>query len=346
MRNSDQRRRLILTLYLIAVASILAIDRLTMPAPAPASELIFISDTDSIDVSRQSNSVYRIGVDGSRAGLGSGSAALSRTRREGRADAYPAMKRVVGSIPHGDGYLLIAAIDCHGASQSLVIASQRRDLNGFHHALLDGSGLHLDRPAAGQLLTSLRHIALAPDGQSVIVSRQYEGFTAPRYGLVAGDLGSREYRAIKTPTANRSYHSPEWSPDGRQIAYIIAEFRADAPTSNRLVLAAPDGGDERIIYQTPLALDDVAWSPNGEWLALEVSRQIYKLRPDGSDLTRLSGLQMGASSPRWSPTGERLSVVAPSSFPGFKQILALDADGRNIQQVANIRGDVLNGCWA
>ncbi len=327
MRNSDQRRRLVLTLYLIAVASILAIDRFASPAPAPASELIFISDTDSIDASRQSNSVYRIGVDGSRA------------------DAYPAMKRVVGSIPHGDGYLLIADIDCHGASQSLVIASQRRDLNGFHHALLDGSGLHLDRPAAGQLLTSLRHIALAPDGQSVIVSRQYEGFTAPRYGLVAGDLGSREYSAIKTPTANRSYHSPEWSPDGRQIAYIIAEFRADALISNRLVLAAPDGGDERIIYQTPLALDDVAWSPNGEWLALEVSRQIYKLRPDGSDLTRLSGLQMGASSPRWSPNGERLSVVAPSSFPGFKQILTLDADGRNIQQVTNIRGDLLNRCW-
>lgn len=320
--NSEQRRRLILTIYLIAVASILAIDHLAIFSPAEVEEaLVFISDTDSIDASRQSNSAYRIRPDGG------------------------GMKRVVGSIPHGDGYLRIADIDCHRPSQSLMIASHRPDLNGFHHARLDGSGLHLDRPAAGEPLTSLRHIALAPDGLSVIASREYAGFSQPRFGLVAGDLGRREFRKFKAPTADRSYHSPAWSPDGRQIAYIAEESIGDARPAYRLVLARSDGDDERIVYQTTLALADFAWSPDGQWLALEMSRQIYKLRPDGSGLTQLSKHTGGAAAPRWSPDGARVSFVAASSFPGFKQILVMDADGGNIQQVANIRGEALNGCW-
>ena len=155
MRGSGKLRKDIVTLYLIVVTSILWLDQFWAGAPSTSDgDLIFISDTDSIDAGRASNAAYRIGLDGG------------------------GLKRIVGSIPHGDGYLRISDIDCHAASQSLVIASQRHDLNGFYHALLDGSKLHLDRPAAGRLLTSLRHIALAPDGVAVIVSRQYRGILA------------------------------------------------------------------------------------------------------------------------------------------------------------------------
>ena len=137
MKGSARLRRDIVTLYLIVAAGILLLGQMSPASPSgDEGDLIFISDTDSIDAGRGSNSAYRIGLDGS------------------------GMKRIVGSIPHGDGYLRISDVDCHAASRSLVIASQRHDLNGFHHALLDGSKLHLDRPATGELLTSLRHIAL------------------------------------------------------------------------------------------------------------------------------------------------------------------------------------------
>ena len=94
-----------------------------------------------------------------------------------------------------------------------------------------------------------------------------------------------------------------------------------------------------------MRISDVVWSPDGKWLAVEMSRQIYKLRPDGSELTQLSSHRGGASQPRWSPDSERISFVASSSFPGFQQLMVMDADGRNILQVANIRGEVVNGCW-
>ncbi len=322
MRGSAKFRKDIITLYLIVVTSILCIDQFGAAAPrAAAGALLFISDTDAIDAGRGSNSVYRIGADGS------------------------GMKRILGSIPHGEGYLRISDIDCHAESQSLVIASQRPDLNGFYHAMLDGSKLHLDRPVVGDLLTSLKRIALAPDGISIIVSRQDRAFSPPRDGLVSGDLASRDYSSIKPPSAERSYLSPLWSPAGDSIAYIVVAQAADARPSYSLAIAAPTGDEERIIYDTPLAIEDIDWSPDGEWIALAIGGQLYKLRPDGRDLRRLSHHQGGIANPRWSPDSGRISYVAPSSYPGFNQLLVMDADGTNIRQVANIRGAVVNGCW-
>lgn len=330
----------IVTLYLLAVASLLLLDLLWSPAAAPVEEtaspaifmreavgtrvsdaLVFISDTDSIDAGRQSNSVYRVGLDGR------------------------GLKRIVGSIPHGDGYLRTTDIACAAASQALVIASHRRDLNGFHHAMLDGTGLHLDQPAAGDLLSATRQIAVAPAGADILVSRRDLAFAEARFALVAGDLLSREFKTIKHPRAEQSYVSPVWSPDNSRFAYIIERHQPDMRPMYALASAAPDGSDEGLIHETALTLNDIDWSPKGDWLALEMNRQIYKLRPDGSGLTRLSSHPAGAASPRWSPDGARISYVAPSSFPGFNQLMTMNADGSEPRQVINIHGALVNGCW-
>ncbi len=324
--KARSRKTNLITAYVLAVVCLFFLRQVAADLRPTASEpvskaLIFISDADSIDASRDSNSVYRIGLDGR------------------------GLKRVVGSIPHGDGYLRVSDVDCDATSQQLLIASHRRDLNGFHHAMLDGSGLHLDKPASGELLRSSRQISLAPDGKGILISRQDRAFAEPRFSLVAGDLQSRQFHNVKQATSALSYHSPDWSPDGRHIVYIIEKRTADARLAYHLAMAELDGSGERVILETTLALNDVAWSPDGEWLAFEMSRQIYKLRADGSELTRLSSHHSGASAPRWSPAGERISFVAPSSFPGFSQLLTMDADGGDIQRVANIRGEIVNGCW-
>ena len=323
MSSATQLKKDILTAYLVFLIVVLSVGQFSAPAAPPiANALIFVSDFDPIDASRLSNSIYRVGVDGGE------------------------MRHIAGSIRHPDlGFIRIADIDCDGATQSLVIAGHRRDLNGFYHALLDGTGLHLDKPAAGDMLTASRQIALAPDGAGIIVSREYPGFAAPRFGLVAGDLGSREYSSIKTPSADRSYLAPDWSPDGREIAYVIEIRASDAAKRYAIAVADVDGGGERIIHESSLAIEGVDWSPDGDWIAASIGRQIYRLRRDGGDLTQLTQHHNGAMSPRWSPDGRQISFAAGSTFPGQNQLMVMDADGTNLRRVAAIRGDVVNGCW-
>ena len=319
--RKNQRPRQILTLYLLLVSCILLADRLWQPLPAELQgALLFISDSDPIDAGRGSNSVYSMDADGR------------------------GIKRIVGSIPHGAGYLRVSDIACDNGSQSLVIASYQRDLNGFHHALLDGSGLHLDKPKTGEELTALRDIALASDGFRVIVAREEAGYSEPRFSLVAGDLANRDFTVIKRAAAERSYSAPVWSADGHEIAYIIRRHLPQA-TAYALAIAKPDGSDETVIHETALAITDIDWSPAGGWLALELSAQVYKIKHTGGELTRLSNHGGGAFGPRWSRDGMWISFVAPSSFPGFNQLMTMAADGGDIRQVANIHGAVVNGCW-
>ena len=207
------------------------------------------------------------------------------------------------------------------------------------------SGLHLDRPATGNLLTAVRQISQAPDGVRLVVSREFGAHSPPRFGLVGGDISSRAYRSLKTPSESRSYSAPAWSPDGGRIAYIIESRADDATMSYALAIADADGEDERIVYETAWTLRDLDWSPDGSWLALVMNSQIHKLRVDGSELARLSDHVGGASTPRWSPDGRRIAYVTPSSFAGFQQIFVMNADGTGKKQVANFRGDVALGCW-
>lgn len=316
------RRTDMVTAYVIAVVILFLGRQLFAPASEPVENaLIFISDFDSIDASRNANSVYRIGLD------------------------CRGLKRLVGSIPHGDGYLRMTDIDCHAASQQLVIASHRRDLNGFHHARLDGAGLHLDSPAAGDSLASTRQIAIAPNGTGITISREFDDFPEPRFGLVAGDLFSRDYRITKAPSADRSYILPDYAPDGRLLAYIVKRH-GDAGWASRLVIALPTGRQEQIIYETRQQISEVAWSPNGDWLALVVGGQIYRIRGFGGTVPeKLTESPGGASSPRWSPDGARISFVTASTFLGHHQLMIMNADGSGKRRVANIRGGVKNGCW-
>ncbi len=291
------------------------------PSETVADALIFISDSDSIDAGRGSNAVYRIGLDGQ------------------------AMKRLVGAIPHGVGYLHTSDIACERSTQQLVIASHQPDLNGFHHAILDGSGLHFDQPGNGDWLSATRNIDIAPDGRGIVASRQDTQFAEPRFSLVAGDLFTRAYKSIKPASASLSYVSPAWSPSGDAIATIIQRRNSDMSMTYQLAIISLSSGDEHILHATKLRISAVNWSPTGEWLALEMAGQIYKIVRDGGGLTRLSDHLGGARMPRWSPDGRMISYVAASSFPGFTQLMVMDAAGRGIRRVANIHGAVANGCW-
>jgi Tol biopolymer transport system component len=132
-------------------------------------------------------------------------------------------------------------------------------------------------------------------------------------------------------------NSPSWSSNGRRIAFagipIVGGKPARVPLG--LYIAKSDGATARRV--TPQSLGEVQypfWSPNGKWIAFQISNRstasgfdLYRIEPDGSNLERLT--KSGASGvynewPMWSPDSKRIAY----GVEGHQSALwAMSADG-------------------
>jgi dipeptidyl aminopeptidase/acylaminoacyl peptidase len=104
--------------------------------------------------------------------------------------------------------------------------------------------------------------------------------------------------------------APDFSPDGRSLAFIT-----NISGSPQVWTVAASGGWPRQVT----ALDDpvtaIKWSPNGDWLAIEVApggglnSQIHIVRPDGTGLRRLTdGGKENNWLARWTRDGARIAI--------------------------------------
>jgi Tol biopolymer transport system component len=136
-------------------------------------------------------------------------------------------------------------------------------------------------------------------------------------------------------TDSRSYEfSPEWSPDGRRIAYIASPSPSAPQTIAIAVVDSP--AVPRTFLSLPVLPADIHWSPDGKYLAFgsmfvtqdqaPAEAGIWLVRPDGSDFRALSVncAPSGACSspshiqPVWAPDGSRLawSTIRSGEAPG------------------------------
>ena len=95
-------------------------------------------------------------------------------------------------------------------------------------------------------------------------------------------------------------HSPLWSPDGKQIAYLM---------DDKLYVMNSNGTGSGLItssiYETP------KWSPTGMELAYLDHRPpnrfaIYKINIDGTNEIKLTGSDQSPDSFSWSPDGKKI----------------------------------------
>jgi len=155
--------------------------------------------------------------------------------------------------------------------------------------------------------------SFSPDGNQVVFgSRGDQGNTWNIWLKIVGEAESR--RLTAGPGGDLG---PEWSPDGKQIAFV----RKPPDGPRNVYLMSPLGGAERRLLDFPIAGAMLSWSPDGHWLAVEKARVpgetssgsggIYLIPVEGGEPRPVTFPKPPAydGSPAFSPDGRALAYA-------------------------------------
>ncbi len=148
--------------------------------------------------------------------------------------------------------------------------------------------------------------------------------------------GSHQALVTQHPSGNRS---PRWCADGHQIAFISRRrgwdqvWLIDAPVPRRGRPATKPRSAEPTALTAPgVDVDEFAWSPNGQSIAVTSQRlpdlltsQIHIVDAASGKERLVAGAAAWETAPRWLPDGSGLLMVSDQS--GWFQVVRVSADG-------------------
>ena len=231
-------------------------------------------------------------------------------------------------------------------------------------AASDGSALWAITNGFGE--SALDHSPdLSNDGSRIVYStyNAVEGdpgyWGAPdfkrHFAIETADLGGSNRKRLTSDDALD--HSPTWSPDGTQVAFLRSRcYFPSASYRPEVLVANADGSRVRRIikgFDRAGYIDEInyvgglTWSPDGQLLAFTtenweisstMSTKIRTVKPDGSDaciLHDMSGAGNPISSIAWSPDGRRIAFVAMDTV-GAK-VFSIDQDSGDREILMDLR---------
>ena len=188
------------------------------------------------------------------------------------------------------------------------------------------------------------HPALSPDGHYVVFAHQRDG--------IAHDLFLRtidEERLVQLTEDQAIELRPVWSPGGREIAFArIADERCE------IVRQAILGGQARRVADCGEApRPDLAWSPDGGWLAFadrsdpEHGIGIVQLSLESGQRQRLTNpaeTSIRDSRPVYSPAGDRLAFVRQQA-DGRSDLFTVAVEGGEARRVTQNAERLWGHAW-
>jgi TolB protein len=149
--------------------------------------------------------------------------------------------------------------------------------------------------------------AWSPDGEHLVwmhfLSSEPPPGSSPQTDLWIVDLQTGVQRNL-TNTPDTWEAGPQWSPDGKRIAYDSDLLE---PGNNDIYTIRPDGFDLRRLTRGPGYDETPNYSPNGDHIAFDSDQtgngNVFVMRTDGSQLRQLTNNPDFEGSPAFSPDG-------------------------------------------
>ena len=201
----------------------------------------------------------------------------------------------------------------------IVFESDRNNDRGHNSEIymMDADGSNQQRLTNN--LTEDEDPAWSPDGERIAFSARREGHVVHNlditYEIYVMDADGGNQQRL-TENRNNDWH-PEWSPDGKRIAFA-ADRKGDSAKVDIYVMDA-DGGNQQKLTNNRVWDSSPSWSPDGERIAFVSTRdensEIYVMDADGGNLQNLTNNPHSDSGPAWlntrfsvSPTGKKFTI--------------------------------------
>ena len=137
---------------------------------------------------------------------------------------------------------------------------------------------------------------------------------------------------------------PDWSPDGRSIA-----FASRRGGSFDIYVMNADGTGTRRLTATSDDDDNPTWSPDGRRLAFNRAGDIYVMSADGTGVRRVTVEMDPQTDPAWSPDGKWIAYVRGSQGTvgvDLRELWLVQPDGKRNHALTTMGVSSYSPAWS
>ena len=200
----------------------------------------------------------------------------------------------------------------------------------LHVVDTDGS----DRKALTDPKSEILHTSdptWSPDGGEIA----YSSVRDNSYGIRVINADGTGQRDL-TEADGAAYYDPDFSPDGRTIAFTRTTAGSE-DTASDIYAVDVNGGEPRRLTDGQYDEENPDFSPDGREIAFSANEwsswDIYSMRADGSDPRRLTTDPAPEYQPSFSPDGTRILYEERGGQDA--NLLQVDASGGNARNITN-----------